>query len=200
MKQDRKSARMAQIEEAAYALIAEKGYAGTSMLGIAKRAKASNETLYNWYGDKLGLFRAMVDRNAATVRTSLEEANTDGCDPLDTLERAGVVLLGMLTGARAVALNRAAAADPSGTLGAALAQTGRQAVAPRIADTLAAARQAGQLDFADATEAAELYIRLLAGDLQIRRVTGQIAQPSNAEIRARARQAVEMMALLYPGN
>ncbi len=45
-----------------------KGYAGASMLAIARQAKASNETLYNWYGDKNGLFRALVVRNAGEVR------------------------------------------------------------------------------------------------------------------------------------
>ena len=52
-----------RIEQAAYELIDEFGYDGISMLKIAKRAKASNETLYKWYGDKKGLFSALVETN-----------------------------------------------------------------------------------------------------------------------------------------
>ncbi|MEQ8740678.1 MAG: helix-turn-helix domain-containing protein, partial [Hoeflea sp.] len=63
MREETRAARQAQIEQAAYEVLEEKGYAATSMLAIAKRARASNETLYNWYGDKTGLFRALVVRN-----------------------------------------------------------------------------------------------------------------------------------------
>ncbi len=39
MKDDARSRREDQIEQAAYGLLAEKGYGGTSMLSIAKRAR-----------------------------------------------------------------------------------------------------------------------------------------------------------------
>ena len=52
--------REAAIHAAAYALLAEHGYGGTSMLRVARAARASNETLYRWYGGKDGLFTAMV--------------------------------------------------------------------------------------------------------------------------------------------
>ena len=189
MKQDRKQARRAQIEEAAYALISEKGFAGASMLNIAKRARASNETLYNWYGDKLGLFTAMVDSNARRVSDVLQQAHDQQGDPVETLNAIGPVLLDMLTGDRAVALNRAAAADPSGQLGQALAKAGRNSVAPLIAQTLEHARVDGLLHFDDPARAADLYLGLLIGDLQLRCVTGQIPAPDAETCKARARQA-----------
>ena len=60
MKKEKKVQRQSEIETAAYALLDEFGYGGISMLKIAKRAKASNETIYRWYGDKLGLFKSLV--------------------------------------------------------------------------------------------------------------------------------------------
>ena len=190
MKEDRKTARKAEIEAAAYALIHENGFAGTSMLAIAKRAKASNETLYNWYGDKLGLFTAMVESNAATVRRTLRDALDQGTDPLAALLRFGSVLLEMLTGQRAVALNRAAAADATGQLGQALAEAGRDTVAPLIGEVLDKARASGALTFDDLRAATDLYLGLLIGDLQLRCVTGQIAPPNAAARQVRARHAV----------
>ncbi|WP_237352646.1 TetR family transcriptional regulator [Rhizobium leguminosarum] len=44
------------------------------MLDIAKAAKASNETLYRWYGDKNGLFQTMVESNARATKTALDAA------------------------------------------------------------------------------------------------------------------------------
>ncbi len=105
-----KDTRRIQIEDAAYALLDAKGYSGTSMQAIARAAKASNETLYNWYGDKKGLMAALIARNTDTVRVALADiANTQAVERLSLI---GPTLLAMVLGPRAVALNRAAAADP----------------------------------------------------------------------------------------
>ena len=75
MRDDTKSNRREEIEAAAYAVLERKGYAGATMAAIAKDARASCETLYKWYGDKTGLFRALVIRNAEEVRARLEQAS-----------------------------------------------------------------------------------------------------------------------------
>jgi len=94
------------------------------MLSVAKRAKASNETLYRWYGDKLGLFMSLIERNLSDVRAVLEPDSQCADDPLETLQILGPKLLELLLSPRAIALNRAAAADASGALGQALARGG----------------------------------------------------------------------------
>lgn len=190
MKDDSRADRQQQIEEAAYALLEQKGYAGTSMQGIARLARASNETLYSWYGDKQGLFRALVIRNAAEVRAQLEADLAAARPPRDTLHALGPRLLMLLLGDRAVALNRAAAADSSGELGALIAQSGRDSVMPLIVLVLKAARAEGLLRFDDAGAAAGLYLDLLVGDQQIRRVIGRLAAPSEAACQARGAAAV----------
>ncbi|MCE8525348.1 TetR/AcrR family transcriptional regulator [Ruegeria pomeroyi] len=190
MKDDSRADRQQQIEEAAYALLEQKGYAGTSMQGIARLARASNETLYSWYGDKQGLFRALVIRNAAEVRAQLEADLTAARPSRDTLSALGPRLLMLLLGDRAVALNRAAAADPSGELGALIAQSGRDSVMPLIVQVLEAARAEHLLRFDDAGAAAGLYLDLLVGDQQIRRVIGRLPVPSEAACQARGAAAV----------
>ena len=169
MREEKRSQRQQQIEAAAYQVLEAKGYEGTSMQGIAKQARASNETLYNWYGDKQGLFRALVTRNAEEVKSHLEaELETDH-DALSILGTLGPKLLNLLTGDRAVALNRAAAADSSGELGATLSKAGRDAVFPLLEQVVCRAQQEGQLRFEDSGEAVGLYLDLLIGDQQIRK-------------------------------
>ncbi|WP_121634529.1 TetR/AcrR family transcriptional regulator [Tropicibacter alexandrii] len=168
MKADTRDLREAQIAEAAYALLSEKGFQGLSMLAVAKRAKASNETLYRWYGDKLGLFRALIARNVAEVGEALEAA--------DGLEELGRQLLGMLLSPRAVALNRAAAADASNTLGAVLAQAGRGVVFPVLVARMSQEVAAGHLT-GEPEALAGLWVDLLVGDWQIRCATGAMAIP-----------------------
>lgn len=190
MRDERRVERQQQIEAAAYALLEARGYGGTSMQGIAKHARASNETLYNWYGDKQGLFQALVTRNAAEVKGHLEaELQTDH-DALSILATLGPKLLDLLTGDRAVALNRAAAADGSGELGATLSRAGREAVFPLLEEVLLRARAEGQLTFDETGEAVGLYLDLLIGDLQIRRVIGRQPRPSHAARAARSERAV----------
>ena len=113
MRTENKAARKERIEAAALELLAEKGYLATSMLAVARRAKASNETLYNWYGNKQGLFRSLVETNARDVKTLLQNDLAQHRPPDATLEALGPLLLGLLVSDKAITLNRAAAADPS---------------------------------------------------------------------------------------
>jgi AcrR family transcriptional regulator len=186
MRDENRSLRQDQIERAAYAVLDEKGYAGASMLAIAKAAKASNETLYNWYGDKAGLFSALVRRNAAEVKALLQDQIDAGGDAVDTLSRVGPVLLHLVTSDRAVALNRAAAADPTGDLGRTIAAEGRDTVAPLIAQVIAQGKAQGRFTFDDLAMTCETYLGLLIGDIQIRRVVGRMPQPDPEALSARA--------------
>lgn len=189
MQVENKLNRQNQIEQAAYAVLREKGYTGTSMLSIAKRARASNETLYRWYGDKLGLFRSLIERNAKVVKNLLETQITSGAQPLDTLRALGPELLSLLTSERAIGLNQAAAADQTGELGAALSEMGRETIAPLISQTLEKARADGVLAFDDTDETTDLYLSLLVGDLQIRRAIGRISEPRSEFIKKRAQSS-----------
>lgn len=192
------AARHARIEAAAYEVLLEKGYKSASMLAVARRAKASNETMYRWYGDKAGLFKSLVQANAAEVKAKLISLGTD--DPISTLSAAAPVLLAMVTGERAVALNRAAAANVAegGELGEAIAASGREDIAPIIGNVIAQAMAVGAVGKADPAEAADKFIRLLIGDLQIRRVIGVMPPLSGPEIDARAADALRLFLTIYP--
>jgi len=197
MKDDARTRREAEIAAAAYALIEAKGFSGASMLMIAKKARASNETLYKWYGDKLGLFEALIERNSREVLDVLDARAKVQVAPLVQLEEISECLLEMLMSERAIVLNRAAAADPSGSLGAALAKSGRDTIAPVIGAVIDAARRNGDLAFGDLSEALNTYVSLLVGDLQIRRATGAIGQLTQAQIQDRAQRSFAQFVQLY---
>ena len=201
MASDYAERRRAAIEAAAHDVLAEKGYKAASMLEIARRAGASNETLYKWYGNKQGLFRALVEANARQVAQVLGDhlAAVDDGDVFGTREEVGPLLLKRVTGARAVALNRAAVGDvhDTGTLGPTLAAAGRDSIVPMIDTLLRRGRQAGELRFADDEPVAEIYISLLIGDWQVRRATGALDEPGERAIADRSRRAIAIMRRLY---
>lgn len=198
MRSEKKQKRHQEISEAAYRLLASQGYGATSMLSIAKAAGASNETLYRWYGDKQHLFAEMVEDNAAIVKAELEASLAGDGDPQDALGQIGAKLVALLTSERAIVLNRAAAADSSGTLGATIAKAGRSTIAPLIAKLMGRLIQERIIAEQNTTETTEIYLGLLIGDLQIRRVIGQLEPLSEADCIARSDRALKLLQKLYP--
>ncbi|KIN75185.1 Transcriptional regulator, TetR family protein [Sulfitobacter noctilucae] len=196
MRKDQRESRMREIEAEAYALFAQAGFENTSMLAVAKRAKASNETMYRWYGYKNGLFASMVAANARVVRDRLQEAANAEVPPLEILSRVAPVLLEMLLSERAILLNRAAASDSTGALGQLLALRGREDVLPLIDAVLQDAVREGQLHPPDDGPLPALFMHLLLGDQQIRRVIGTMPAPTKAEIAAQATLAISRLRAL----
>lgn len=193
MKDADKNRRHAAITDAAYALLAEHGYAGASMLRIAKAAKASNETLYRWYGNKDGLFKRMVEDNAAETKHLLQEALQDRGAPLNNLKHIAPVFLTMLLGDRAILLNRAAAADPSGDLGTAISAGGRDQIMPLFSEII---RPLCAPTRANPEQTAGWFLGLLVGDLQVRRIIHQAPAPSAQEIALRCESALKAFLVL----
>ena len=199
MKPENKEARKQVIEAAAYEVLAEKGYKATSMLAIAKRASASNETLYRWYGNKQTLFGALVAQNAKEVKEELEQAIEGGAGLTETLSHVGPMLLQLVTGERAVTLNRAAVGDihETGTLGGTIAAGGRDAIVPLFVKIFADAQKRNEFAIDDPAEAATVYTSLLLGDLQHRRVIGVLPPLSQEEIETRSGRALSVVLQLY---
>jgi len=191
MKEETRRARHRDITQAAYRLLREHGYNATSMLRIAKAARASNQTMYRWYGDKRGLFAQMVADNAELIGDSIRQVMEETDDPLATLERLGPVLISVLLSEHPVLLNRAAASDSTGELGKVIAEGGRDRIVPLIAELVERAMRDGKLHFACSRAAADLYVDLMIGDLQIRRVIGAIDALTERQVAARARSAFD---------
>lgn len=180
--QDRE-ARRAAVIEAAFVELLEEGADGVTMLSIARRAGASKETLYSWFGNRDGLFSAMIVANAdATV--ARVAAALDGDDtPCDTLAAFGAGLLRLLTDPRSLALNRAAMTNP--VLASELLASGRHRVGPIVESYLASASASGALAVLDPPGAFETFYGLVIRDTQIRVLLGEPA-PSAAATRRRA--------------
>ncbi|UZD91395.1 TetR/AcrR family transcriptional regulator [Cognatishimia activa] len=193
MRKQKKQERHAAIVEAAYALLSEKGYAGASMLNIAKAAKASNETLYRWYGDKTGLFEAMVRDNASETEVLLRAALKGDENPLQALQKISPIFLEMLLGERAILLNRAAASDPTGILGEAISKGGRDVIQPLFLGLIQATGKVSEEQLGAMTRT---FVHLLIGDHQIKRVIGVMPPPRSDEVKAQCALALEQFEIV----
>jgi len=192
--------RREEILNVALSVLAERGYRDASMREIARRAQASKETLYAWFGDKRGLFEELVrwqaERVDAAITPNLER---DRDDPSEVLRAFAVELQRLLLGDRAVVINRAAIAEvPSDpTFAQILAAKGRSTVVPKLERYLEGQRERGHLDFEDAGAAVDALIGLAIGDQQVRRLLGVLPIPKEEQIEARAERTVVQFLTLF---
>lgn len=199
MKAASRDKRRDEIMNVAIDVLAERGYRDASMLEVARRASASKETLYAWFGDKRGLFEAVIRRNAQSVQAVLARHLEGDASTERVLMDFGRALLQLLLGDSAVAINRAAISearsDPS--FARILARAGREATLPGFVRFLELCQDQGTLSMEDPAEAAEDYLGLLLGDIQIRRLLGVSAVPRKGQIEARAARAAKSFLRLY---
>ncbi|TDB82937.1 TetR/AcrR family transcriptional regulator [Actinomadura sp. KC216] len=71
------------------AAMTEKGYVGTSVEDVLKRARVSRQSFYGLFSSKLDCFMAAFDQAIAVLRRRLEGAASEGGgDPAERFERA----------------------------------------------------------------------------------------------------------------
>lgn len=192
--------RRGEIRAAALEVLAEMGYRKTSMLQIAKRANASNQTLYAWYENKQDLFRGIIEESGSTVRSLLEEALGKDEDPLQALRNLGPVLLRFTTDGNAITMNRAAVIDATetGVLAKAIDEVGRGNIYPLILSLMERLRRARVFGKDTVPEdAAQTFVALLFGEAQLRQALGTMPPCDEAEIERRAARAFELTCRLY---
>jgi AcrR family transcriptional regulator len=84
--------RRAQLIATGRQLFAERGFDGTSMEEVAARAEVSKPVVYEHFGDKEGLYHAVVEREVRTLLDRITAALTAG-HPRRLLEQATLALL-----------------------------------------------------------------------------------------------------------
>lgn len=82
---DRSRATRTALEEAGYRLFAERGYAGVSAEEIVSEAGVTRGALHHHYGDKRGLFLAVLEQLEADNTAEIERAVAALPDPNDLM-------------------------------------------------------------------------------------------------------------------
>ena len=86
---DRRALMRARLIAEARKLFVEKGYAETSTPEIVRAAEVTRGALYHHFADKADLFRAVVQQEAATLASEIDQgAVADSGDPLTSGSRA----------------------------------------------------------------------------------------------------------------
>ncbi|MBN9234499.1 MAG: TetR/AcrR family transcriptional regulator [Mesorhizobium sp.] len=187
---DRKPAR-ARIIDAAFAAFGVHGYAQTSMLEIATRAKVSKRELYALVGNKHDMLVACISERAGRMRPLAGTPELDDRESLaDVLSAFGERLLREISDPVVLGVFRLAIAEAERApeIARALDSIGRAAARNELTAILEQARSRGLL-VGDTVDLTELFLALLWGDLLMKLLLGLAEPPEPGKIRQRARGA-----------
>ena len=189
-----------RILDAAFGAFLELGYAGTSTLEIATRAKVSKRDLYARFGSKQALFKAGIVERTERMRVAMEVPAVTSREGLAAaLTLYGRTILSEVTHPHVLAVHRMAIAEAarSPELAAFLDLQGRGANVVTLMDLLEHARGLGLIGGADTAEMASQFGGLMWRDSFTRLLLGVIPPPSAEEIARRADRAVVSFLKLF---
>lgn len=177
------------ILDAAVELMAEKGL-GASLEEIARRAGVSKQTVYNHFGSKAEIARAMSERRAHEVVEVLEAPGAVD-RPEETLAAYARILLNAMRNQRSMAVYRMAmlAATTMPEVARAIYEAGPKASRRSLAEFLRLENAAGRLACPDPIEAAEFYGGLVLGRYQTPVLLGVEMELTDEEIERVAQEA-----------
>jgi TetR/AcrR family transcriptional repressor of mexJK operon len=185
------------ILDAAVSVLAERGLSA-SMEEIARRAQVSKQTIYNHYGSKAELVRALVDRRVNDIVAPLMTAEA-GEHPEEALAGFGRVMLEALLTPRTAAMMQLYIAGASETpdLARTVYEAGPRASRARLAQFLAQEAADGRLAIDDPNLAAEFFAGMVVGTYQIAALLGVDRRVTIEEIDGVTREAAARFMRAY---
>lgn len=189
-----------RIVEAAFAAFMKRGYAATTTLEIATRARVSKRELYTLVGNKQELLIACISERAARLHVP---ADLPDLRDRETFARAlasfGAQLLREISDPAVIAVFRLAIAEAvhAPDVARALDSIGREARRAALRQIMVRARASGLLE-GNPARLSDQFGGLLLGDLMISLLLGVAARPSHRAIADRASSAAAAFLQLHP--
>ncbi|MGF6933643.1 AcrR family transcriptional regulator [Paraburkholderia sp. UCT70] len=190
----------ARILDAAFASFMASGYAATSTLEIATRARVSKRELYALVGNKKEMLVACISARAARLQVPADLPVPHDRETLaNVLTSLGTQLVREITDPTVIAVFRLAIAEAvhAPEVAQALDSTGRETSRAALRQIMARAQASGLLNGRPA-ELAEQFSGLLWGNLMVSLLLGVAQRPNSREVAARARNATAVFLQLHP--
>ena len=175
------------------------GYVSASVDLIAAEAGVSKQTIYNHFHSKEELFKEIVTDITSALMAPLEVPCAAEAPVAQVLEALARDFLILTLKPSTLALYRliVAEAERFPDLGRELYAVGSGRVIRSLADYLARETKTGRLAIEAPERAAEQFIGMLGGRIQLRALLGVSDRPGDTELEERAKQAVSGFLSLY---
>ena len=190
-----------RILRAAFQAFTKDGYADTSTLDIATRAKISKRDLYAKFSSKHAVLVACIMSRADRMRLSPDLPTPQSRQMLaSTLTGFATKLVREVSDPSVIATFRLAIAEAtrSPEIAQALDVAGRDATRNALAELLANAQSNGLIGSGEPIEMATQYLGLLWEGLMVGLLLGVAATPKPAEAEQRATKATAAFMQLHP--
>ncbi|CAO3458186.1 TetR/AcrR family transcriptional regulator [Azospirillum largimobile] len=188
-------ARRQAILTAARRLFIEKGFEKTTLSDIIAVAGGSRATLYEHFGDKEGLFRAIMEEDNAMILSGLAPAQADDrVTPEAGLTAFALHLVKALlneetTGTVRILISEG---DRVPDIAEAFFRIGPENAIRRLAEYLQRLSDSGTLKIEDPAVAAQAFLGMVTGNLLIRRLILPQSAPAIPDLDRYVRQAVRL--------
>ncbi len=195
----RQSQRLAAILAAGEEVFLEKGYERASLDDVARQANASKATIYAHFGNKLGLFRAILETRLGQVRAPLN-AGEAAHEPVgEVLTKFGRGFLHTLLSPVPLKFYRLMVSQGSNfpDLAKLWFAEGPSTNISMLAAFLRHRAELGELDITAPETVAEFFLMSLRGTLHLQAAAGLIHPPFDTAINAKVAAAVDMIMRAY---
>jgi len=190
------------IQQAGSEVFLQLGYDAATMDLIAAKAGVSKQTVYNHFESKDGLFKATVEDLTAGLMAPLAMRDPGRSTPERLLAALARDFLTLMLQPSSLALHRLLVAESARfpELGPSIYAVGAGRLLTMLADYLEWETQNGRLAVAEPALAAEQFVGMLTGRLQLRALLGVAPAPDAAELARRADHTVSAFLAVYgPG-
>jgi len=190
----------ARILDAAFAAFMKSGYAATSTLEIATRARVSKRELYSLVGNKQEMLIACISARATRLQVPADlPVPRDRATLARVLASFGTRLVREITDPTVIAVFRLAIAEAvhAPEVAQALDAIGREASRAALRQIMAQSQASGLLN-GRPVELAEQFGGLLWGNLMVSLLLGVATRPNSREAAARAYDATSAFLQLHP--
>jgi AcrR family transcriptional regulator len=172
----------------------EQGYAATSIDAIIDRAGGSKRNIYNEFGNKQGLFSAIVKESADKVLSTLVIERIEGHDLRATLTAFGQHLMGVYMSPTLIGIYRIAVTEANRfpDLVKSFYEQGPGRATSRLAEVLEVANKRGEIRTDDCLRLAGHFVGMIRDNLHLQVVLGLRRAPSDEEAQEAVGSAVEV--------
>jgi AcrR family transcriptional regulator len=190
----RPSTRREALLHAAAEVFFEQGYAATSIDAIIERAGGSKRNIYNEFGNKEGLFSAIVTENADKVLSTLAIEEIEGHDLRETLTAFGEHLMSGYMSPTLIGIYRMAVTEANRfpDLVKSFYEQGPGRATSQLAEVLEIAKKLGEIRADDCLRLAGHFVGMIRDNLHLQVILGLRQPPSNKEMRAAVASVVEL--------
>ena len=193
--------RRREILSATLKILRSHGVTGASTLKIAGQAGCSKETIYNWFGDREGLFCALLEAQTQVMLEALSKTISTATDTEMKLQNFCAATLDLLTGDAVVLVNRAILPQMGHGFEKAFLTLNERRVAMKGlgVQLLEAMQGEGLLHMANSDSVYDDLFGMVIGERQIRVLMGdEDARPNGARMNEIAAHAVAQLKILNP--